>query len=117
MFRLQELLESQLGRDAPDKATQTKLPTPPPTQTLRADLADHKRKREEKGKEVAEIGRTLPSHEVEPQKGAKQPRGLQTRLANEAERRGDQRAAAPTWALRMKLDEDSLLSDASIRDF
>ena len=61
---LQELLESQPGWNALEKAAYTKLPPLPPIQTLRADLANHKRKREEKGKEVAETGRTLPSHEV-----------------------------------------------------
>ena len=44
---LQELLESQLERHTPRKAAQTKLPTPPPTQPLQANLVDHKRKREE----------------------------------------------------------------------
>ncbi|XP_030931098.1 uncharacterized protein LOC115956982 [Quercus lobata] len=44
---LQELLEFQPGWNALEKAAYTKLPPPPPTQTLRADLADHKRKREE----------------------------------------------------------------------
>ena len=68
---LQELLESQPGRDVPGKAAQTKLPTPPPNQTPRADPVDHKRKRVEKGKEVVEIRGTHPFQEVEPQRGAK----------------------------------------------
>ena len=71
----------------------------------------------EKGKEVAETRRTQPSQEIEPQRGAKQPREMQTRLTNEGERRGDHRAIASTWALRMELDEAPFLSDASIRDF
>ena len=58
---LQELLESQPGRDAPEKPAQTKLPPPfPPLPTLQADPTDHKRKREKKGKEVAETGKNLP---------------------------------------------------------
>ena len=44
-FTLQELLESQPRKDAPKKAAQTKLPTPPPTQTFQADPTNHKRKR------------------------------------------------------------------------
>ena len=63
---LQELLESQPGGYAFRKASQTRLPTPPPIQPFQADLANHKRKREEKGKEVVKTGRTQPSQEIEP---------------------------------------------------
>ena len=49
---LQEFLESQPRRDAPEKSTKTKLAPPPPVPTHRADPTDHKRKWEEKGKEV-----------------------------------------------------------------
>lgn len=62
---LQELLESQPEGKAPGKATQTWLSTPPPAQHTRAELADHKRKREDRGKEVMGIERTQPSQEVE----------------------------------------------------
>lgn len=113
-FTLQELLESQLRKDVPKKAAQTKLPTPPPTQTFQADPTNHKRKRYEKGKKVVEIGRTLPSHKVKPQRRAKQPRGLQTRSANEAEQKGDHRARTLAWAPRMELDGAPLLNDTSI---
>ena len=68
---LQKLLESQPGGNALKKAAQTKLPTPPPTQPLQSDPVDHKRKREQKGKEVVEVSKDHPSQEVEPQKGAK----------------------------------------------
>ena len=67
---LQKLLESQPGANALRKAAQTKLPTLPPTQPLRSDPVDHKRKREQKGKEVVEVSKDHPSQEVEPQKGA-----------------------------------------------
>ena len=53
---------------------------------------------------MVEIGRTLPSHEVEPQRGAKQVRGLQMRLASEAERRDNHGAVALAWAPCMELD-------------
>lgn len=92
---LQELLESQPGRDALEKLAQTKLPPPPPVSTYRVDPINHKKKREEKGKEVMEMGKNVPPKEVEPQRGAKQQRGLQTRSATEAERRGDHEAVAP----------------------
>ncbi|KAK9995956.1 hypothetical protein SO802_020642 [Lithocarpus litseifolius] len=61
---LQQLLESQPGRDAPGKATQTRLPAPPPIQPFRANPTKHKRKREDKGKEVVEAGKTQPPHEA-----------------------------------------------------
>ena len=62
---LQELLESQPGGHAPRKTPQTRLPTPLPIQPLRADLADHKRKREEKWNDVVETMKTQPSQEIE----------------------------------------------------
>ena len=66
---LQELLKSQPG----GKAAKNRLPTPPPPLLVRVDFTDHKRKRDQKGKEVVETGRTDPSQEDEPQRGAKQP--------------------------------------------
>ena len=57
---LRELLESRLRKDVPTKAPQIKLPTPPPTQPLWTNLADLKRKREDKGKEVIKGGKNLP---------------------------------------------------------
>ena len=71
---LQELLESPPERKAPRKVAQTQLPTPPawtrlltspPAQQTHVDLVDHKRKREDKGKEVLETGRTQSSQEVD----------------------------------------------------
>ena len=41
------------------------------------------------------MGKNVPPKEVEPQRGVKQQRGLQTRSATEAERRGDHEAVAP----------------------
>ena len=66
MSTLQELLKSQPKGNMPGKATQTRLLTPPPIQPLRSDPANHKRKREQKGKEAVEVGKTHPFQEVEP---------------------------------------------------
>ena len=85
-------------------APQTRLPTPLPTQPLRADPADQKMKREDKGKEVVEGGKNQPPRETEPWRGAKQPRIMQTSLATEGEKKVDHQAAAPVWAPRMELD-------------
>ena len=62
---LQELLEAQPGGIAPGKAPQAKLPIPPPTPALplRLEPADLERKREPKGKEVVEVGRTTSFQE------------------------------------------------------
>jgi len=68
---LQELLESQLGRDAPTKTLHTRLPTPPPTHPLRTDPVDLKRKRDNKGNEVMEGGKNLPPREPKNQKATK----------------------------------------------
>jgi len=66
MSTLQELLESQPGGIVSGKATQTRLPTPPLTQPLQSNPTNHKRKREQKGKEVVKVGKTHPSQEAEP---------------------------------------------------
>ena len=72
---LQDLIESQLGRGAPGESTQPKLlppspksPLPPPHQPSlpsKPNLADPKRKREQKGKDVAETRRSHAEHEDE----------------------------------------------------
>ena len=62
-----ELIEDQLGRGAPVKSTQPKLPPPPqkspphapqPPQPVKPEPADPKRRREQKGKEVVKTGRS-----------------------------------------------------------
>ena len=77
---LQELLESQPGRGEAGRFAQPKLPPPPPKSPLRApqpplpfrtEQPDPKRRRESKGKEVIETGRTRPSSEEEAHKPTK----------------------------------------------
>lgn len=58
---LQELLESQARGNALGKVAQTKLPTPPPNQPFQVNPADHKRKIEQKHKEVVKVGKRHPS--------------------------------------------------------
>ena len=57
------------GEGCPEQALH---PSTPP-QLIWVDPADHKRKMDQKSKEVVETGRTDPSQEDEPQRGAKQP--------------------------------------------
>ena len=73
---LMELIEDQLGRGAPGKSTQPKLPPHPPKSPLpppqpslpsRLEPADLKRKREQKGKDVVETRRSHPTREDEAQ--------------------------------------------------
>ena len=67
-----ELIEDQPGRDAPGNSTQPKLPSPPPKSPLpppqpslpsRPEPVDPKRKREQKGEDVVETGRSSPTRE------------------------------------------------------
>ena len=78
---LQELLESQPGRGEAGRPTQPKLPPPPPKSPSRAPQPappfrtkqpDPKRRREPKGKEVVEIGRTHSFSEEEAHRPTKQ---------------------------------------------
>ena len=87
---LQDLIESQLGRSAPGKSTQPKFAPPPPKSPLpppsypplpsRPDLVDPKKKREQKGKDVAETGRSRAEYEDETHQAAKQQKTGQTSL-------------------------------------
>ena len=78
---LLDLIESQPGKDALGKSTQPQLPPPHPKLPLppskpslppRVEPVDPKRKREQKGKEVLEVGRSRPMPEEETQRVAKQ---------------------------------------------
>ena len=78
---LHELLESQPGRGEAGRPTQPKLPPPPPKSPPRApqpappsrtEQPDPKRRREPKGKEVMETGRTRSSSEEEAHRPTKQ---------------------------------------------
>ena len=77
---LQELLESQSGRGEAGKPSQPKLPPPPPKSPPRApqpsppsktEHVDLKRRKEPKGKEAMEAGRTRPSNEEEAYRASK----------------------------------------------
>ena len=81
------MIEYQPGRDASGKSAQPKLPPPPPRSPLpppqppvppRLDPANPKRKRDQKGKEIVQTGRSLPTQEDETQKAAKQKKTTQT---------------------------------------
>ena len=117
---LLDLLESHAGGNMPKKAIQTKPPTPPNTQAPQHDPVDKKRKRDQKGKEVMEEGKGLPSKEVEPQKGAKAAKTAHTRSSSEGsmvERGYDHQVKVPAWNPPLVLDGAHLPINASIRGF
>ena len=100
-----DLIKSQPGRDAPGKSTQPKLPPSPPKSPLpppqpplppKPDHADPKRKREQKGKEVVDAGRSRPAHENETQRVAKQQKISQT-SQRRVEREGNQPSKSQAW--------------------
>ena len=81
-----ELMENQPGKSVPAKSTQSQIPSlpyksPPPApyqpshhppQPVRADDAELKRRREQKGKEMVDAGKFLPTREEDAQRAAKQ---------------------------------------------
>ena len=119
------LLESQPGRDAPGKSVQPKLPQPPPKSPFpppqppiprRPDPADPKRKREQKGKEIVESGRSRPTLEDETQRATKQQKITQT-SQRRVERGGNQPSKVQAWLPAPMLNSEPLREDASIRSF
>ena len=105
-----DLIESQLRRDTPGKSAHPKLPPPPPKSPLpppqppqppRPDHANPKRKREQKGKEVVDVGRSRPTHEDETQKAAKQQKTSQV-PQKRVEREGNQPSESQAWLLAPK---------------
>ena len=78
---LQELLESQPRRGESGKFAQPRLPPPPPGSLPRAPQPNllsmtkqinPKKKREQKGKDIMEAGRSRPTSEEEAHRAAKQ---------------------------------------------
>ena len=83
---LMELMENQLEKNAPAKSTQSQIPSLPskspplaphqpshhPPQPVRADAAELKRRREQKGKDVVDAGKSRPTREEDAQRTAKQ---------------------------------------------
>ena len=123
---LLDLIESQPGRGAQGKSTQPKLPHSPPKSPLppppqpslpsKPDPADPKRKREQKGKDVVETGRSRVEHEDESHRAAKQQKTGQTSLRGVE--KGDHRPLEPqAWLPAPMLNGEPLREDASLRNF
>ena len=122
---LQELLESHLGRGEAKKPSQPKLPPPPPKSPPRAlqppppsrtKQVDPKRRKEPKGKEAMEAGRTRPSNEVETHRALKQHKTSHG-PSRGVEREDIQLPEPQAWLSAPMLGGEPLMNDASIRDF
>ena len=82
----------------------------------RPDPADPERKREQKGKDVAETGRFRAEHEDESQRATKQQKIGQTSLRGVE--RGDNRPLeSQAWLPAPMLHGEPLREDASLRNF
>ena len=122
---LQELLESQPGRGEAWRSAQPKLPPPPPKSPPRApqppppsrtEQPGPKRRREPKGKEVMETGRTRSSSEEEAHRPTKQLRI--SHAPSRGPERGEVQPPKPqAWLPAPMLGGESLTDDASIRDY
>ena len=122
---LQELLESQPRRGEAKKSAQPKFPPPPPKSPLRApqpppsirtEQPGPKRRREFKGKEVIETGRTRPSSKEEAHRPTKQQRV--NHALNRGPERGEVQLPKPqAWLPAPMLGGEPLTDDASIRDY
>ena len=83
---------------------------------FRPDPADPKRKREQKGKDVAETGRSRAEHEDETHRAAKQQKTGQTSLRG-IERGDNQPLKSQAWLPAPMLNGEPLREDASLRNF
>ena len=122
---LQELLESQPGRGEAGKSAQPKFPpvlpkspprAPQPPPPSKIEQADPKRRREPKGKETLEPGRSRSSTKEESHRPTKQQKTSQA--SSRGSERGDVQMPEPrAWLLALMLGGEPITDDASIRDY
>ena len=122
---LQDLLESQPGRGEAGRSAQPKLPPPPPKSPpcapqppppSRIEQPDPKRRREPKGKDVIEAGRTRSSSKKEAHRPTKQQRV--SHAPSRGPERGEVQLPEPqAWLPAPMLGGEPLTDDASIRDY
>ena len=102
-----DLIESQPRKDAPGKSAQAQLRPPPPklpplppqpSLSLKTEPVNPKRKREQKGKDVLDARRLLPTLEEESQRAAKQQKIVPARQKG-SERRESQTSEPQAWLL------------------
>ena len=125
-----ELIENQPGKNAPAKSTQSQIPSlptrsPPPApyqpshqppQPVQPDAVELKRRREQKGKDVVDVGKSRPTHEEDVQRAAKQQKT--SHQAQRGQERSDTQLFEPqAWLPAPMHGGEPLRDDASIRDF
>ena len=122
---LMELIENQPGKRGPRKSIQPKFPplpsksplhAPQPTLPSRVEQVDPNRRREQKGKDMVEIGRLRPIRKEEAQRAAKQQKVSHT-PSRGAKRTDIQLLEPQAWLPAPMLGGEPLKDDASIRDF
>ena len=120
-----ELIENQPGKGGLRKSVQPKLPPPPPKSPLhapqpnlpfRTEQADPKMRKEQKGKDVMETGRTGPTSEEEARRVAKQQK-VSHAPSQGAKRTDIQPPEHQAWLPAPMLGGEPLMDDVSIRDF
>nr|XP_023902107.1 uncharacterized protein LOC112013954 [Quercus suber] len=117
---LKEVIEGQPGRGV-EKQVQVQPPSlpPPPPQSLPPTVtepSDPKRRRESKGKEVMDVGKTHTTSEGEDQRATKQQK-TSHETQREVDKTTTQSSALEAWLPTPMLDKRPLKEDASIRDF
>ena len=127
---LLELMEGQPGKSAPSKSTQSQTPSLPtrsplptphrpsrqPPQPARPDAAELKRRKEQKGKEVVDVGKSRPPRKENAQRAAKQQKTRHQ--APRGQERSDSQLSEPqAWLPTPMHSGEPLRDDASIRDF
>ena len=87
-----------------------------PPQPIRADAAELKMRREQKGKDVVDADKSRPTHEEDAQRAAKQQKT--SHPAQRGQERSDIQLPEPqAWLPGPMHGGEPLLDDASIRDF
>ena len=82
----------------------------------RTEQVDPKRRREQKNKDIIEIGRPRPTSEEDAHRAAKQHK-VSHALSRGVERMDSQFLEPQAWLLAPILSGEPLMDDASIRDF
>ncbi|XP_030923469.1 golgin subfamily A member 6-like protein 6 [Quercus lobata] len=125
-----ELIENQPGKNAPAKSTQSQIPSLPtrsptlaphqpshqPPQLVRTDAAELKRRREQKGKDVVDAGKSRPTREEDAQRATKQQKTSHPAQRGQ-ERSNIQLPEPQAWLPAPMHGGEPLRDDASIRDF
>ena len=122
---LMKLRENQTRKGALGKSTQSQIPpplpispppAPQPPQPIRPEPADPKRKREQKGKEVIETGRSCLIREEEAQRATNQQKFSHASQRGLA-RSNTQPLEPQAWLPAPMHSGEPLRDDASLRDF